>query len=1621
MSELESNLTQTGSDSTTLNPYPEYLYAADNHNLASGAFSITDPSTWGEGLDNAGKFIVDSAVSGVDSIYNTGASVANFFGSDVAKIDVASQLMDYDENLGKYYQEHKESTDLAGFVLTSFVPSIAGIKLLNVGQAALRSASATGFIGSNLKWATGLLAPDTEQLMAKAAAEFSQSELAFSVMTSGVVKSLAGGVTQGVLEGTAATLATYATMYQSPILSEQDGWDIAKNVFAGGFVGGTLGGVFSGARTFGKIKQSIISSDKEVMPWKYTSGFTETMTPAERIIISAHDLKNMPEVPLPENNPLAQRISNVAANTKAQINTRIREELQVMADKDPELANIVADQLQGLSADQITANMLHSTELGRMSTTLTTEKLLNTFEKTYANVEGVAGVTPSVKIGFVKLFGEDGGSLSFEAPSITRVADTAASKAEIDAAVKSYKFSDNKIWDATKVTNSMEADAYYHWIGTKDFESLVKSKVGEYDIPKLEQLFAKAPRDGAPFKVSLEAADGTSYEIKSLDDLFKHIQQVKIESANKLIWTKDPETGLGLDKDKIASIINVRRSYLDGEITDNLTSDIFARQSQQEAYTKNMIAKGLWNSGKGEIDLFYKPSILKVGYDIKPTVNEDGFVIEGMAHIKEKYTLYQQTIDNVFAKATGELSARFWHPTDDMLRSANRIGAGPGLFKMADSSYGSIAAWAETTGASTNALLKAVRGTSDDLLQPVAYRLVNNEAAAREFSAINQKISATYEKYVLNSEGDTLIPRALKEYQDKIAAGGKNLTQPQLQQGAPLSIAIENIETREAIAAHIERNGQRVQSFKELRAAQGLEDNKNINTFYPIRPNPKDFPHFVFVVDPTVTGAGHVSMLHAATSKDLEQMVAKVKALPNVKYEVITKNQSELWHKAMGDFEYERTLHENYIDASMRSRGINSPFFAQTDPAKIVKDLLDSHARADAVYARELVNAKYEKEFAELRRLGESYTDIASSKYGGSYKQIEDTVNNPYINVIKTALDLSQVSEHPLWMGFNNLLDQTVSKAVRTLENSFNVSKSPADLEVINEQMTKYGMRPAYYDAATNLLANHSAPRGALTAFVRKANAILANTIINTDVFNAINNSIGDNVLLGAETRALVRGIKASDPAIAGKLANIMQSELPGVGDKITAPGKLIVNAIKAFSNIKKTPELEAYFRANNWMRTPTQVYQSILEDLTLQGSETAAKLDAKISSAFTKAKQLGTTAVDLGKKWSGNNLAEDYTRFVAAHVAKQITDLGVEAGVISEPEARAYINTFVNRTRGNIIASQRPIAFQGAVGQAVGLFQTFQFNTMQQLFRYVGEGQIKDAAMMMGLQGTFYGLNGLPAFNALNTHIIGTMSGNQKHVDGYSAAYGILGSQLGDLLLYGMPSNLLRANMYTRGDINPRQLTIIPTNPVDIPFINVTLEVYKDIKQTVKNVTNGGAVWESILQGIEHTHLSRPLAGFAQTLQSSVGDGKVFSTSNKGDIMSANDLFTLATLVRLGGARPLNEAIANDAVYRFAYYQATDAAKKDTLTRAIKTTMMDGANPTPEQVLGFAHNYALSGGKVSQFNKYMLGVMQKANTSQANAIADALHNPFSQSMQKIMGGDRLQDGIDRVIPTGFE
>ncbi len=165
------------------------------------------------------------------------------------------------------------------------------------------------------------------------------------------------------------------------------------------------------------------------------------------------------------------------------------------------------------------------------------------------------------------------------------------------------------------------------------------------------------------------------------------------------------------------------------------------------------------------------------------------------------------------------------------------------------------------------------------------------------------------------------------------------------------------------------------------------------------------------------------------------------------------------------------------------------------------------------------------------------------------------------------------------------------------------------------------------------------------------------------------------------------------------------------------------------------------------------------------------------------------------------------------------------------------------------------------------------------------------------------------------------------------------------------------------------------------------------------------------MLQGLEHNGVSRPLAGLAQTLEGVVTPGgQSYSTSKKGNVIASNDLFSLANLTRIVGGKPFDEALAMDTAYRFKAYAAKDQKKRNALSETIKTKIIGGQQITPEEIEDFAKQYAEAGGRQDQFAKWFSRLYTSANTSQVNQLYGGVNSPFSQNMQRIMGGLELRD-----------
>lgn len=1625
-----------------LSSLPDHFIAADTLNIANENTSFLDGLA--EAADSVPKFISASLISGANQIYNIPASVGNLFGGDFEISDTSDVIAEVDSDLGMFYQEHKQGADLVGFLISSLPVGIGGIKILNAGQTALRTAIGKGKFGTGMGKALELLVPQTEKLTKAAIAEVKTNGSAASLLHSNSLKALGAGAGQRFLETLFFETAVTATMYDSPVLENQDLGDFVANVAIGTGLVGIIGGAIDATKLSKSLKLAADEAAIEARPYTYIADAVESTDVSTKILLDYTQIDAIPPVAKELDEARQLVLKNSAKTKTTTLDNRIRKNFGELSAGDQDVAEAMYQGFKGSTLETQHESMRGLVEVSKLGAT---SKIASQFERLQQKViDGKASVAEidlfsqtDIAIFYTKTWGEGAGDLVFGTkPTVTALSDTLTKGQRIQVTPGFVKAGSRKfnfpikgnvtgsldknltsMWDTAKL-DPLTAQARYAWaMKLPTLKATAKKPffVQVTDIPLMEKVLNDIPLEDMQHVRFLGAAQGEVIPSKLKD----YIASTKLKIANDLLT---PAQGAkALAQDEIAAVVNVKSSLLSGEQVTNQTSryadsDIFALQDHAVKYTEILRKQGS-RIPEGElVDIWNVPQHVKLAYNTKAFAGIDNNIISNLVHIKQVQKVIQQDTARAVASALGPLAEQLPEiNSGHVFSGAKPSGASAGLVGTNNANYGTLASLVTQTGQVVSRMTNRARLAATETLDPLLYKLGTNQEATIEFSVLQARLRNIPGNYGLNEAGDALEPIALvrwKKAAAEAASKGEAVPkQPVLKPDMPAEIPLVNREVQDLVKAHIEMNGRRTSELASIRTAQGLEYSRSPDIFYPIPVNPRDYPHFAMVIDESVTSGNHSKTLYATSAAELDNMIHKLKS--NSHLTVLTKTEAEEYYAARGRFEYEKTLSDNYLDTAMHRAGVSATALPPTDPKKVINEFLSWHLDREDGLIREAVSAKYEVQFAELENLGKEFTNVASSKFGNLslLKYQNSAANNPFGEYIDTALAKKPTAKYPWWIKTNRMADDAVSFVLDKAHTLLTKAKTDAEIAQINSLLEKHGYSGAKYDAEMDLFANATPAKGYLSAIVGKANSILATIALRLDALNAVNNAVSANVLLGVETSSVIRAIERGDVAGTGALAELntlAKLKVPGTNKLILSPTKLISNAVRKFR--PSSPELQ-WHREHGFITSISDQYQNSLDALTFKGVSVNS-WKQEVDKLHDKIVELANT----GEKITGNKLAEEFNRYVAADVMKQLTDVAVKHGFLPEKEALSYINTFVNRTQGNYLSAQRPMLFAGPIGQSIGLFQTYQFNLMQQLLRYAGEGKGKDVATLLGLQGTIHGMNGLPAFNAINTHIVGSASGNKEHTDAYSAVYGTVGKEAGDWLMYGVASNVLglldpelKINLYTRGDINPRHLTIVPTDASQVPIVQASYKVFGNILNTMGQIAAGGDVSNTLLYGMEHNGISRPLAGLAQALKGLDNPlAASYSTSGKGNVIASNDLISLANLGRIAGGKPLDEAVALDAMFRQKAYAAKDQMKREVLGAKIKSTIVAGDVPTTEQMNTFMEEYAKAGGKQKQFNKWFTQLYKTANTSQINKMKADLGSSYGRSMQTIMGGRDIRD-----------
>lgn len=1552
------------------------IRGANNHNIANEESSWVAPGN----LLKLGKA---SAVSGFYSLVNTGIAIGRWTGAtDQENIDIKDKMYSLDNDLGDYYRQNQTAADVGGFILGSIAPGMLGTKIANAGQKML-GATRLGVLGDNMAASIGLLPSIEKKLITKAVEETAATGRSY-LTSPKAWASLGVAMTDDYLQGAAYMLASEAAMSQSPLFDNVSASDMISDAFSLSTAGLGFSAAFRGAGIFSRAKKVQSETDLMLNPARHVSILPEGASPSMRVAKWMEDVKTRPDV----DNELYR---TTAKKTNDRLYLEMQRELNAITDGDPVLSRRLLEDLKGMDTQEVHQAMYKLDKVKRFGDTLDRKGMLEFWRKEKFTEEtgGFDALAAAKEVGEGEAISRKVGKPINAAGDtiIVRRADGTTADSFLPQLSDLLRSKEQMIVSADKVIAGGQAFMVSHrGLDVSDLKS-PRMEIEARNISYLERGKEIPVADVIPFEdiTKLEHAanymqqpvtvvrEGENKIVTKAEDMKALAIEAKMEARERLV-------AAGVSLPEIAQRLNVSENFA-LDVTRATEKDLFRMQGSRYEVpeTRELVKPYL----EPQHYLTRYDSLTK---DLKADIADVAKMKSYLDKVTEDFELKAAELIGRVNPTVGAAEL----PTPKMLDAlaANRFGAGGQLLSFANGSYRSLNSLTEFIGKWVNDTVLANKTKTLQALQPFASRMAINREALIEFNQLDNAALSTGAKFKLVKTPEDkyfLVPHGTPAF-------GESL---------PDQIEIKNASTVEFIQQHIEANNKRLETLGYASELKGGSLGDLRDTFYAPPVNPDKYPHFAFVRDPSI-GSGGVSTLFARSAGELQALIAETeKAFPN--YQVIRKADSELYHKAMADYEFDKTIHDHAVDSSLSRKGIRSQFVPPSDSSSRLDEYLDWHGKAEATTVREAANTYYGHVFDRIEQLG--WESVAAEKSTWSRRVsdlIKAKVDNPWMDYRRTALNLSK-NAGPV-SGVQDWISRKFDDAWNAAKAKFDevrLTKSPEELDKLNDFLEKTGIGKPYESAILEAHANMNISKNVLAKFAARANSILVGLQLSADPIHASLNALSLPILLSSEASGLIKAIK-ENPEFANVRESLM-TKVPETGDSFFSTRKVIAMAYRDLFG-ESAEALSQRYKDLGFDITELQQQRSIINDLSLAGHEKESQLWTKLDSAF-----------DTARKLTGGKLAEHVNRFVSARVADILTEPMVASGKMSQADANAIINTFVNRTNGNSVAAQRPQLFQGPIGAMATMYQGYTWNMAQQLLRQIGEGDRKSAALAVGLQASLFGLNGVPGFEKIN-NLIATSNGNPEHKDLYSTLGGAISPDVADWLLYGLASNALgvihpdlKTNLYSRGDVNPRNPTIISPNPMDWPAISSIGKMIGGLKSTMTSVAEGAPIWDATLQGLEHMGVNRTLTGLSQLVQ-----GK--STDMAGRTISEIDMSNLGSYVRLAGLRPMHEAQALDGIYRYKAWQAEDKLKRMELSKSIRLKLDSGEDITEEDVQEFARKYLASGGAQDGFQRWYLNLVKEMEGSKVNRLATKMNNPEARYIQGVLGGIGLPEGLDKGI-----
>lgn len=759
------------------------------------------------------------------------------------------------------------------------------------------------------------------------------------------------------------------------------------------------------------------------------------------------------------------------------------------------------------------------------------------------------------------------------------------------------------------------------------------------------------------------------------------------------------------------------------------------------------------------------------------------------------------------------------------------------------------------------------------------------------------------------------------------------------------------------------------------------------NDFY-LPPTPIKYGAILFRKG-AMAGNARGGILRANNAEDLSKLMDNVRK--EGVWNVLPINKTADYYDALGRYELDKSFVPNSINSQFQKKGLAAP----------IKPSLDVQAHLDDLQAyafsrikgnmRGAMELQYSREFHLL----DSFHNISSSNLK-TKKGDPELIETIYSRAKKTALDIRQNTQLKSFDALNDSIEKWGSQGINRVKSIYDKVSNTKDIpwKEVNDALEEIGLPPAYSNLSDALLASSKdLDKPVVQQYIAKANGILSTMLLRfAEGADALINTLSYSILAGPELKAIMRQVDLEGQ---GKLNKFLT-----IGDE--AGDWAEASWVKSFLRSQKkytTPEGKA--EIDDWVEKGLLKSQdALIRDMTGQAimtSRDTVKSIRRKSVALDKsihaAKKVGFFAAD-----AVNNRLQ----YAAIRLARDIADIAK----LSDADFEVLGHTLKGRILAMNIPNQKPTVFQGPIGTAISLFQNYQLNMISTITRHISDGNTKSLATMTALQGSIFGLQGIPGYQQINAMVHKMGSGETEDLN--SVIEGSLGEE-GLWLLYGSASEGLGTALYTRGDLNPRNQFIIPTNPAEVPIMRAMKTLATEAVELKDNITRGAPVGASILDAVAHTGLNRPIANLIEAQRG-------FATSQKGtylyDVDSSfrsDDDFSLenlkldfANVMRYAGARPFDEALLREKNYRYTSYHAESQRQLNKVSKAIKLSLANG-DVSQSAVDNFMREFVKAGRKPEDFDSWYNRITANASKTMQERLEKKLQNsPLFESYSRM-------------------